>query len=205
MHIDKRVRSLRVIVVGRHIDIAVVSLGEEDAFGPTAPDEAGLLCTARINPPHELGWHSVVFAPVQPAQQCGSAEGADTDVENKTDQRIKLILSEHYLNPLVYGTLRDIGVSPQQIQPPFASNSSLEFFWLVAITPTVVDEVSVANRAMTTGIVIEAAGGVMPLVIWSISRPSRDRSPPFSARCRMLSAHGGDPAKPLVDLCLPRC
>jgi hypothetical protein len=36
------------------------------------------------------------------------------------------------------------------------SNSSLEFFWLVAVTPTVMDEVSVANRAMTTGIVIEA-------------------------------------------------
>jgi hypothetical protein len=111
-HIDNGVRSLRDIVVGRHIDIAVVSLGEEDAFGPTAPDEAGLLCTAGINPPHEPGWHSVVFAPVQPAQQCGSAEGADTYVENKTDQRVKLILTERYLNPSVYGTLRDIGVYP---------------------------------------------------------------------------------------------
>lgn len=73
----------RNIGVGRRIDHAVGSSGEEHAFGPTAPDQAGKRSTAGINPPHELGWHSLVFALVQPAQQCRSAEGASTDVENK--------------------------------------------------------------------------------------------------------------------------
>ena len=92
---------------------------------------------------------------------------------------------------MVYGTLRDIGVSPQQIQPPFASNSSLEFFWLVAITPTAVDEVrgtgagaiatftgTVRNRSRGRDVVhleYEAYEGMAEEVMADLATKLRDR------------------------------